>query len=335
MLPVTFRKLLQSRLFQLSVKAGLTLLAFWFVFKDIDFGHLLHIVHTQDHMLLVEASLLMATQIVLGGARWCFMLNALSGDEPGSPRLSMRLAQKIYYISGFFITCLPGAVGGDMVRVWMTRSDHIPIGLAVNSVIIDRMLALVCILILMLLTLPVLSQALDMNLGWVYAASAVTTLVALVLLYVTESVLSRWHSVRVVGWALYLLRSIKRLLAHPGVLTLTVVMALAAHVCYALSGFVLAESMGMPMTVLQSLTFFPIVMFVTTLPISFGGWGVREAATVWLLGLVGIQAEAAVALSIQLALLYMIMSLPGGLMWFMHRKGRAPMEKAPLSIEPL
>ena len=33
--------------------------------------------------------------------------------------------------------------------------------------------------------------------------------------------------------------------------------------------------------------------------------------------------------------MFVVMSLPGGLMWFSGRKGKAPMDAAPLGIEPL
>ena len=63
---------------------------------------------------------------------------------------------------------------------------------------------------------------------------------------------------------------------------------------------------------------------VATLPISFGGWGVREAALIGLLAPFGIAAESALGISVALGLLVMAAGLPGGVLWLMPRMRRRP-----------
>ena len=53
------------------------------------------------------------------------------------------------------------------------------------------------------------------------------------------------------------------------------------------------------------------------LPISFGGWGVREIAFVYLLGAAGVSAEAALSLSIAFGLLRVLVGAIGGLTWLL------------------
>jgi uncharacterized membrane protein YbhN (UPF0104 family) len=116
----------------------------------------------------------------------------------------------------------------------------------------------------------------------------------------------------------------KIFLDHPYLLVVSLVMAVIAHVFYAISGYMLAQSIGTPMSMLHSVTFIPLLMLVTTIPISIGGWGVREAATVALLGLVGIGSEAALMISIQLGLAFMVLCLPAGVIWVLdRRRGKA------------
>jgi uncharacterized membrane protein YbhN (UPF0104 family) len=59
------------------------------------------------------------------------------------------------------------------------------------------------------------------------------------------------------------------------------------------------------------------VALLTSLPISIGGWGVRETAMIGLLGLVGVPASAALVLSVELGLITMAASLPGLVFWFL------------------
>ena len=54
---------------------------------------------------------------------------------------------------------------------------------------------------------------------------------------------------------------------------------------------------------------------IAMVPVSFGGWGVRELSFVYLLGTAGVPAEAALSLSITFGLLRMIIGAVGGLIW--------------------
>jgi hypothetical protein len=56
------------------------------------------------------------------------------------------------------------------------------------------------------------------------------------------------------------------------------------------------------------------------LPISLAGWGVREVSLVALLGLLGVDREAALALSVEFGIICTLMSLPGGVIWLGLRK---------------
>ena len=56
------------------------------------------------------------------------------------------------------------------------------------------------------------------------------------------------------------------------------------------------------------------------IPLSIAGWGVREGAAVYLLTYVGIGMEDALALSILLGLVTLLVALPGGLAWLCYRR---------------
>lgn len=316
------RRVAHSVAFRLGCKAGLTLLAFWFVFRGIDLAQLAGMMARQDRALLLQSGALMMVQSVLGGVRWRMIMNALAVSR--DHRIRMIDAQKLYYIGVFFTTCLPGTVGGDMVRIWMARDLAIPLAQSVHSVIIDRMIALFAIGIMALITLPVLAEVTAADPHILYPVSAALAVGGWVLLHYLERLLAPHARHRPVHWILYFLRSVKLILTHPRVCACSVGLALVAHVSYSLSAYVLAQSLGVPMTAMQSLAFIPLVMLVTTIPVSFGGWGLREASMVGLLGLAGIPQEAALMLSIQLGLLFMLISLPAGLLWLAGRSTAAP-----------
>jgi hypothetical protein len=59
-------------------------------------------------------------------------------------------------------------------------------------------------------------------------------------------------------------------------------------------------------------------MLLVALPISAGGWGVREGALVAALALVGVERASALLLSVELGLIGTLVALPGGAIW-LHR----------------
>ena len=207
-----------------------------------------------------------------------------------------------------------------MVRIWLTRDIGIPLPQAINSVIIDRIIALVGIGVLVLITLPVIADLIGVNTALVYPVVAVISFLSGVLVWHLEALLKPFAHRKPVHWLLHFIRSLKLIMAHPIVCAGTLCIAVVSHISYSLSAYVMAQSLGIHLTIMQSITFMPLIMLVTTIPISIGGWGVREASMIGLLGLVGIRREAALMLSIQLALLFMFISLPASIMWLLNRK---------------
>jgi hypothetical protein len=61
------------------------------------------------------------------------------------------------------------------------------------------------------------------------------------------------------------------------------------------------------------------VALITALPISVGGWGIRETAMIGILSLVGISTSAALSLSVQIGLLTILVTLPGAALWFFQK----------------
>jgi len=97
--------------------------------------------------------------------------------------------------------------------------------------------------------------------------------------------------------------------------------------------YTVATSLNMQVTLLDCIVLMQPVALVANLPISVGGWGVRETAMIALFGLIGVPASATLVLSIQLGLLSLIVALPGGLLW-LALKSRAPSLSVASSSSP-
>jgi hypothetical protein len=79
------------------------------------------------------------------------------------------------------------------------------------------------------------------------------------------------------------------------------------------------------------LIFIPVVTVITLVPVSVGGWGVREGALVALLGLVGVPSHTALAFSVLFGVAGILASLPAlGFLW--HDPSKAKPGEYPANL---
>jgi len=74
-----------------------------------------------------------------------------------------------------------------------------------------------------------------------------------------------------------------------------------------------------PLTLSTVLAIGPVIVLAQVLPVSVGGWGVREAAAVTLLAMTGIDATSALLVSITFGILVFLATSPGVLFWLILR----------------
>jgi uncharacterized membrane protein YbhN (UPF0104 family) len=106
----------------------------------------------------------------------------------------------------------------------------------------------------------------------------------------------------------------RRLFRDPGCLARALFLSIAIHLGVGTSLWVLALGFGVDAPLAAFLLLAPLVTMVTSVPISIGGWGVREGAMVTALGFMAIQPAIALAISIQFGLIMLVVGIPGGLL---------------------
>ncbi len=311
---------------KLALKLGLTFLALWFAFHEVDFAELQRIFHMQELWPVFLAYILLNIQALLAAVRWRMVLAAVA--RLGSAVMPMLQAIKITYIGYFFSVCLPGTVGGDVVRVWLTKLENVPLSTAIHVIIIDRVIALVGLGLMIVFALPALGGFLGFDGTWLTPVVLLLGVIALWLLLQFGKLLEKFSGLKLIRVMIYFISSIRLLLSYRKICFMSLLYAIIGHVMYCWASVVLASSLSIQLSMAHSLTLVPLVVLVTTLPISIGGWGVRETAMIGLLGLAGVSQEAALMLSIELGIFSIINGLPGGIFWLSYRNRK---EKADLS----
>ena len=64
------------------------------------------------------------------------------------------------------------------------------------------------------------------------------------------------------------------------------------------------------------------MLLATMIPLSYAGWGIREAGAVWLLARAGIATESALAISVLFGAALLVAALPGVPLWLLSLRER-------------
>ncbi len=301
------------------LKFGLSALAIGVIVFTVDLAAAWQRMVNQNPWLVVMAAGVMVVQIGLGGLRWHVILRRLgvSAAVPDSLRL--------FYIAVFFnATLWGGVVAGDVVRAWLSYRARVSAGMAVSSVVLDRVAAVAGVSLLVLATAPLLVDRVGHVLtALIPAGIAAAGLVGIAAVALIGRLPVAWHRNRVLRGLQTLSRATRTIFLHPASALPALGLAVSAQTAMALCAFVLAASLNIELSLLDCLILMQPVALITALPISVGGWGVRETAMIGLFSLVGVPASAALALSMQLGLLAILVSLPGAIFWMRLKDQKA------------
>ena len=319
-------------MWQFLAKGAVSALLVWLLLRNRDLGALLRQMLAVDRGTLALAGSLLWVLAVPSALRWTKILGAM-----GYP-LRLRITFPLVLIGLFFNLTLPSTIGGDAVRMWKLHRVGLPGTAAVVSVMIDRMVALLAILVLVLVSVPALFALIPDR---ATRGGVLLLLGAGFLAFAAAMVLDRlplaFSRFRLLRGLAQLSADLRRVLLAPRIAAPALLFSLLNQ--GGLVGVVglLAHGLGIPVGWLQCLVVVPLAILVTVLPISIAGWGVREGAFVAGFGFAGVPATDALALSVLFGLLNTLVCLPGGLVWLAsgeRRRAARQLEDARASGPP-
>lgn len=311
-------------------QAALTLTLLLLIVLFVDIQHLVQLLRRMNPTDGVLALVLLFVQNDLATRRWTTMLRAFQ-KGPSYFRLL-----RIQYAALFAQLFLPTAVGAAAVRAGLLFKHGTPLGIALNSVVIDRVVAFCGLALLAILFMPAIAAFVSvgadvLTAGFVILSAMIcASLVAVAALRLRP--LTFWLALANRTPARHLLEPFERSASEirsPVRLLAAFSLSLAGQITAIAAIFVLAQGGGLHVGLVDCILVMPPVMLLSALPISIAGWGVREGAMVVGFGLLGVTREAALALSIQFAVLGYVSAAPGALAWIaevgwgIRRLGRA------------
>jgi len=270
-----------------------------------------------DVFYLLLSILVFLVLLVNNTERWLVVLAAIGG------RFGFWAAFRIMFIAIFLNQALPSTIGGDAARMYFSRRDGLDLGTAINGVMLERMVAVIGLILLVVATQPLLLARIGDNPAkYVFPALAAVALLGIGALMMLDRVPERWRQWTAVRGLVRLAEDTRRLFLHPGYAAAAIAMGVIGQVLISVIFFVIAKALRIDaIDLLDCLVLVPPVILITTIPISIAGWGLREGAMVTLFALVGVAQGDSFVVSILFGLISIIVALPGGAIWLARGAG--------------
>ncbi|HWP60497.1 MAG TPA: lysylphosphatidylglycerol synthase transmembrane domain-containing protein [Candidatus Acidoferrales bacterium] len=307
------------------IKLSLSLILLGFLLSQIDFPQLLGVLAAADPFYLG----VILVGYIIGQVVSCFRWTLLA--EPLGFKFIFKDYLAFYFIGMFFNLFAPSTVGGDASRVfylayaapgepqWGRRATC-----AVISVLMDRivgMAAMVWMAAAALAAFPF--YPIPAVIHYIIFALALAFVLAWLFLPLLNRVLER------AGFAVagHLRLSLEAYWSRQKTIANTLLLSLAIHAIQALLHLMLARGIGVDMPASYGFLLYPLAGIFSALPLSLNGIGLRENAYLFLLTLIGIRPEKAVAFGLLWFLMVVLDSLIGGVV-YVGRRGMRPREGA-------
>ena len=305
----------------LALKIAISGALIWYFIGKSDLGAVMESLRQVDAATVVAVLAMFLAQIVLVAWRWGALMR-LVGVGKG---FSFHEIVRTVWSANFFNTTLVSSVGGDAFRLWTIVRAGNPLGKSVNSIFLDRLTALMALMILIAISLPYVMELIADEAAFLsYALLIAAFLAGFAALFHANRLPRRIQHWRLVRGLANLAADTRRLSLHMDNLLPVAALSLLVHILNIFVVYVLARGLEIGISFLDCFFLVPPVILAMTLPISIAGWGVREGAMIVALGLIGVSQESALVLSILFGLGITLAALPGGVIWLFSRNRTVP-----------
>jgi glycosyltransferase 2 family protein len=308
----------------LVAKIALTLCLFGLVLRSIDLGDVLLHIKLLPAAVLLLVTAIWLVQLVASGIR----LSAITGII--AYPIPLMKALRMNWVGAFFAQALVTFVSGDVVRAMMLHRCEIPMRNCARCVTLDRLIGLLSSLLIMSVTAPWAIQLTgDESMRHSIALMAMAGIVLIAgfaaLGYLgrhpglIQIARVRFHQYRILYAVLDTLAVVRHLFIGRNYMPRILISSVVIQIINVAIIFFLMNGMGADVSIWDCLLIVPTVMLISLLPFSIAGWGLRESAMATGFSLINVPPAAALAASLMFGVFTLVLSLPGGLLWWSSR----------------
>lgn len=242
-------------------------------------------------------------QIIFLTFRWHALLNA--GRKKIEFKSSLLINLAGYFANIIFIT----SVGGILAKSGLAIKAGVSVAHAIFATFLDRFLTLAALVIFTAISLPLLAHILDKEIQQMLTLCVVF----IILSGFTIGALLRTGMLKKYVFSnrkiVSLVATLRKVLENPHLMLRVTAHSVVAQAFFILCVYILSLGMNYTGATYEFIALLPVLALISSLPISLGGWGVREGAFIYGLGLIGFSPESAFLLSVQVGVVTLIAPL--------------------------
>ncbi len=267
-------------LLKLLVKVAVSVIAIWFVLKQIDVQRAFQDLSKFSFWSLLGAFVFYNSSQIISAYR----LNGFFYEE--GIKLSASANLRLYYKGMFYNLILPGGIGGDGYKALVLKDAFgVPWKNLIRSLLLDRISGFIMLLYLMIPLFLLVVKDIDM-LFWILATLAMVGMYPL-FYFVVKKVLPHYQKQ----------------------VDLSLALSFFVQLFQVMAALCLAFELGIPWS--QFIFIFLLSSAASSIPFTLGGIGAREFVFVSLGGLLSVSAEHGFLFSIVFYLITVASSLLG------------------------
>ncbi len=308
----------------LALKLVVSIVLLSLLFSKIDVARLWAIARRASLRWFAVALAIYALNMIASTWRWHLLLRAQEVN------LRRRWLFGSFLVASFFNNFLPSNIGGDVIRISDTARAAGSRTLAATVVLMDRALGLMALIFVAAIgasaagavhpaALPIWPMWLWAGLLAGAAASAPAVLAPVGFSRLLQP-LTVFHPEWVGSRIDTLIEILTRFRARPGTLVRCFATAVFVQGTMVLYYFAVTHALHLDVALSDIAVIVPISFVVQMLPVSFGGFGVREATFSIYFSRIGQPIESAIAMSLIGQALIILFSLSGAAIYVSRRK---------------
>lgn len=296
---------------KLLITAGLFLI----LIRTVDWQEVKATLARADAVLLVVAMLALCATTLLVAWRWRLCARASGIDLP------IGFYFRATYAATFMGQVLPAGIGVDAIRLAYLVHGRARLAHALQSLVLDRLIGVAAVIFVMAAGMPLIWEHLPMILRALGLTLVTGLLVGLTLIWLLAKVpfIARFEGAgrrrKLIDLALAIRSSVLSSYSMRAFLVSVVTYCVSIMAIYWI-----AAALAVEVHYLELLAVVSMAIFLSLLPISLNGWGVREGAMVVGLSALSVTKESALAISLLFGFGSAIATLPGAFIWYMKRR---------------
>ena len=287
------------------------------IFFRIDISKVNSLLRHTNHSYICLALLLLTCQTIVATYRWLGLLR-LAGFYP-----SVWQCVGCFAAGTFVNTMLPGGFAGDLMRTWFTARNGVPSGIAAYIVIADRILGIIGYILLVATILLFSTIWVDKHIHGLYIITilfCISLLTGFAGLLLISPVINRLKIklLLILSPIVGLSHIIGTIFNQPYNLLKFFSINLIVHFIQIAAVIITAYALNIHLSPQAAFIGIPIVLLLSAIPLTPGGWGIRESNMVFVLGQFQVSTEPALVISILFGIIFTLSNLPASTWWFLH-----------------